>query len=362
MKAIITLFFMLSMSVAVSQNMFVHTATAGNISADASFIDHPDLNNNPGAHLLVSHNWNPSGATGVYNTEATGLFYSDALNQWSVYNESGASMIEGASFNIYFGDSSDISLHIADAANVGSLPGYSVINHPDANNNPNALIVLSTYYNPNSLRNNHNYGVWYDEGDGRWNIYTEDFADIPLDSAFFVGVNPTTAATAKHVATAGNISSNWTVIDHPLLNGDPDAMFVFTHNWGTSGTSANVVMDNTMGVWYDGSNWAIFTEDLTAMPQDAEFDIYVFDPTLSVTDNSIDGLTYFPNPVQSSFNLNANTEISSVVIFDVLGKQVFSQQGDALSMQMDLSALATGTYLAQVQSNNKTQVVKLVKL
>ena len=340
---------------------FVHTATPASISADASFIDHPDLNGNPAAKILISHNWNPPGSTGVYNDNNTGVFYSNSQNQWGVYNESGAAMVPDSSYNVYIGDGPHVYEHIADLANQAPNDVYSVLNHPDLNNNPDAKVVLTTYYNPNGLRNDHPYAVWYDGGTNRWNIFGEDLGTLPLDTAFFVGIEGGDVGYVTHTATAGNISSNWTSIDHPLLNGNPDAVFVFTHNWGTTGDPANVVIDHKMGVWYTGSNWAIYTEDSSAMPVGAEFDLMVYDPSLGVGDSSIEGLSFSPNPTTDLVTISANTEISSVTLFNILGQELAQIDGKGVSVQIDLSTYKTGYYLARVESENATQTIKLVR-
>ncbi|MDT0555842.1 DUF7452 domain-containing protein [Patiriisocius hiemis] len=364
MKPIFTFFLLLFTTIIFAQdNMFVHTATPANISADASFIDHPLLNNNPTAQLIVSHNWNPPGSTGVYNDNITGVFYSNSQNRWGVYNESGASMLDGSSYNIFIGQSTDITLHIADLANQDTNPIYSILNHPNLNGNPDAQVILTTYYNPNGIRNNHNYGVWYDSADDRWKIYTEDLVDIPLDSAFFVGVGETDAITITHTATAANISGNWTEIDHPLLDNNPDAVLVFTHNWGATGDSSNVILDKTLGVWYTGSKWAIYTEDLSPMPQDIEFDITIYDsPVLGIEDNTIEGFSMYPNPTNNQLNITAKEAISNISIYNVLGQEIATYKGNDVIMNIDVSQLSTGTYIAKVQVGDAVKASKFIKL
>jgi hypothetical protein len=361
MRTIITLILALCTSVLFAQaTMFVHTATAGNISADASFIDHPDLNGNPNAEILISHNWNPPGSAGVYNDNNTGVFYSNGQNKWGVYNENASAMIVGSSYNVYIG-SGDVVLHIADLANQATNPVYSVINHPDLNGNPNARIVLTTYFNPNGLRNDHTYAVWYNNTTDRWNIFPEDLVVLPLDTAFFMGVPDGNTAVFTHRADAGNITGNYTVIDHPLLNNNPNAVFVYTHNWGISGGSGNVVLDHVTGAWYTGSNWAIYNEDLATMPEDVEFDLMIFDPTLGTADNSIEGLSYGPNPVNDIVNIQAKEPITSVTLYNVLGAEVSQFTGEGNAMGINLSNYASGVYLARVVAGNATQTIKLIK-
>ncbi len=363
MKTIILLFsgLLLSLNAVAQDQVFVHTATAATISADASFIDHPDLNGNPGAQIVVSHSWNPPGSSGVYNEFNTGVFYSSTQAQWGVYNESGASMTENSSYNVSIGGGSDVFLHIADAGAVGSLASYSVLDHPDINGNPNAVIVLTTYFNPNGIRNNETYALWYDATPGRWNIFTESLNDIPLDSAFFVGIDGGVTTTAIHTATAGNISGNYTTITHPLLDGDPTARFTYTHNWGTSGDASNVIHDVITGVWYTGSNWAIFNEDLSAMPENIEFNLKIYDAALSAPDQVIDGLSFYPNPTNALVTITAPTAIDQVSVVNVLGQEILNVKGVNNTLQLDLSSQSAGYYFAKVTTANASQTIKLIR-
>lgn len=364
MKTIFTFLFVLVISMtSFGQIMFVHTATAATISADASYIDHPDLNNNPAAQILASHTWNPPGSGGVYNDNPTGVFYSSTQNRWGVYNESGLGMVENTSYNVYIDQGSDITLHIADVANQGSSDFYTVLNHPNLNSNPDAQIILTTYFNPNGVRNDFNYGVWYNTTDERWIAFTEDFTTIPLDAAFFVGVQGTATETITHVANAGNIFGHWTEIDNPLLNNNPDATFIFTHNWGATGDPSNVVIDKALGVWYTGSSWAIYVEDgATAMPVGIEFDIMIFDPSLGVTDeNNSLNLSTYPNPTKDVVTISAQQEINTITVYNILGQQVKTVSGDSNSVSINLSEFATGHYIAKVVAGNSSESVKIIK-
>lgn len=362
MKTIFTLCLSLLVSVGFAQEFFVHTATAATISADATFIDHPSLNNNPNAEFVISHVWNPPGSTGVYNTNNTGLFYSNAMNQWTVYNESGAAMIEDSSYFVYIPVGANSFVHIASAANQGSSPSYTVLSHPSLNGNPNPRVVMSTYYNPSSLRNDNIYGFWFDDiTDNQWNIYSEDGAAIPTDVAYMIAFETNSTYSYRHVASAGTITSNWTEIDHPLLNGNPDAQFVFSHNWGIQGNSSNVIVNNVLGAWYTGSSWAIYTEDLAAFPVDSEFDLIIKDPTLGNEDFASSEISFYPNPTRDYVTITSNDIISKIVVYDILGKQIMELQPDEATTRVDLTAMASGHYLAQVSTENGTRTLKLVK-
>jgi hypothetical protein len=78
-----------------------------------------------------------------------------------------------------------------------------------------------------------------------------------------------------HRATAGNISGHITTIDHPLANGDPNAILLVTHNYSAD-ISATPYEPNTVGVWYDGSRWTIYHENTgVAMPVGRAFNVLI---------------------------------------------------------------------------------------
>jgi len=79
-----------------------------------------------------------------------------------------------------------------------------------------------------------------------------------------------------HRATT-NISGNVTTIDHPLCNGDPNAMLIVTPNWNPGG-SGGVYNNHPIGVYYFSSRWAIFNQDLAAIPTNSAFNVMVVKP------------------------------------------------------------------------------------
>jgi hypothetical protein len=78
-----------------------------------------------------------------------------------------------------------------------------------------------------------------------------------------------------HRATAGNTSGQVTVIDNPLTNGDPSAILIVTQNWNPGGVGGTY-NTHPIGVFYNGSRWAIFNEDLGNLTVNAAFNVLVF--------------------------------------------------------------------------------------
>ena len=81
---------------------------------------------------------------------------------------------------------------------------------------------------------------------------------------------PPSANAFRHIAMPGNISNNYTLLDHPLLNGHACAQVHVTQ-----GAGGGVLNGHHVGVWYTGSRWAIYNQDLASMPIGAEFHVVV---------------------------------------------------------------------------------------
>ena len=79
---------------------FVHRAALPNTVGNATYLDNPLINGEPGAEVSVTQNWNPGGGDGVYNDHPVGVLYDEDVGEWLVYNEDDSRMPEGAAFNV----------------------------------------------------------------------------------------------------------------------------------------------------------------------------------------------------------------------------------------------------------------------
>ncbi len=80
-----------------------------------------------------------------------------------------------------------------------------------------------------------------------------------------------------HTTTATNTTGHITYLDHPDLNGNPNANIVYKHVWNPNGQSG-VFNNNIDGLWYTGSQWTIYNETTTTGPDmvlGAQFFIYI---------------------------------------------------------------------------------------
>ncbi len=90
------------------------------------------------------------------------------------------------------------------------------------------------------------------------------------------GVN-TTTPIFTHRATVANTSGSETRISHPHCNGKPGAILIVTYNFNPAGT-AGTRNDRPVGIYYTGTQWAIYNLDAAAMPVGAAYNVFVANP------------------------------------------------------------------------------------
>lgn len=89
---------------------------------------------------------------------------------------------------------------------------------------------------------------------------------VPLGGDFFV-----------HIATPETIQNRATLIDHPRLNGDPDAIFFATHVSNPFGAPVGISNPYNVGAYYSEAEekWAVYNESDDVMTPYAAFNIFI---------------------------------------------------------------------------------------
>ncbi len=84
--------------------------------------------------------------------------------------------------------------------------------------------------------------------------------------------------------------------------------------------------------------------------------------TLGTKDFTIAGLKVYPNPSQDNWTIKTqNIKMSSILVFDILGKQVLSLTPNTTEAKIDASALKSGLYFAKINTDKGSSSLKLVK-
>ena len=79
----------------------------------------------------------------------------------------------------------------------------------------------------------------------------EEVTEKIIGAAFNVRIPSTDTAALVHTATVANIVNNYTLIDDPLTNNNPNAIVLVTQNWNPGGVGG-IYNDHIIGVFYSG--------------------------------------------------------------------------------------------------------------
>jgi len=266
-----------------STGVFALITTPSNSSGDHTFIDNSLTNSNPNARILVTPNWNPSNLCGCVNANfPIGVYYDTSASKWRIYNQDGTAMPLNAAFNVFVLPAyAGAFVQTVTADNTTGVSTY--IDNALTNGNPNAILFVTPNFDPGGvcgcLNNDHNLGVWYDGS--QWIIFNQDGGAMTTGASFNVLVLVPVSDIFVHTTTAGNRVNDYTMIDNALTNGHPNAIVFATQNYNPGG--AGGMDDNhNIGMWYTGSQWAIFNQDSVTMPVNAAFNVLVPNPDASV--------------------------------------------------------------------------------
>jgi len=242
-------------------------------------------NGNPNAILFATQNWNPGGGTeGIYNNHAIGVGYDDVEGKWAISNQDHTAMPVGAAFNVLIPNvDTGVFVHQANIINTitPSVPVITYIDYPLTNGRPNTIAFVTQNWNPGGVGGTYNdqpVGVWYRTSDigFTWTIFNESLTGSLANAAFNVYIPVPDSTIFVHETTAGNTFFDYTCIDHPLTNGNPNALMHVTHNFSPDGVPGNF-HNHPIGVFYNGSlsKWCIFNEDIATMSVGTSFNVIV---------------------------------------------------------------------------------------
>ena len=144
-------------------------------------------------------------------------------------------------------------------------------------------------------------------------------------------------------------------------------------------TIADLVMDQNNIVWYityedamtgtnplvaimplvDGQTYyavILGTNGCPSLPTAVTVDI-----TLSTDEFDKSGLKYYPNPTSDILIIEYKNSIDRVTVYNLLGQKVLTQEANSKDVQLNMSALANGSYMIEIRSKKQTQFIKVVK-
>jgi hypothetical protein len=163
-----------------------------------------------------------------------------------------------------------------------SAGDYTIIDNVVTNGDPGLILFVTANYNPNGVSggvyDNHALGVFYITGStNKWAIYHEDRTPYTLNASYNVWARETSQpGTFIWRDSAANSAGDYTIIDNPATNGNPNAVILVTHNWNPGGV-VGIYENHRLGVFYIGSStnkWAIYHQDQTPYTLNANYNVY----------------------------------------------------------------------------------------
>ena len=89
-----------------------------------------------------------------------------------------------------------------------------------------------------------------------------------------------------------------------------------------------------------------------------------FEITIQFLDNNtfaFKDLKFNPNPVRDVLNIQSKDLIEDVTVFNIMGQKIQQQNFDSFDLTLQLSQLKAGNYFVKLESENKMQVIQVVK-
>lgn len=76
----------------------------------------------------------------------------------------------------------------------------------------------------------------------------------------------------------------------------------------------------------------------------------------------LENFNYYPNPVTDYLNIKSKEKIKTVTFYNTLGQEVYKQNFNDFNFKIELSSLVFGTYFVKIESDNKQNIFKIIKL
>lgn len=163
-------------------------------------------------------------------------------------------------------------IHVADSGN--TLLNSSKCNHEMLNDSSSATPIFTHRYSVGLdyiSYLNKKLGVWYVMAASRWAVFTQDKTTFPMKTAFNVLAPGNDMSSFIHKSDNSNVLGDYTIIDNPALNNNPNAVFLVNDLY-----KGSYNLEITGVYYHQGSQrWRIFNMDGSSMAENLYFNVVV---------------------------------------------------------------------------------------
>ena len=258
---------------------------------------------------------------------------------------------------------------LGDISTVTASVTTSQADSNEANNTDSFSSVIAGAYDPNDKAESHGGKINIDSFEpGDYLTYTIRFentgngnaSNIVITDELEDGLNE---ASAKVVASShpnytmervGNILSfKFNNINLPP-SVSPETTtgkgFIVFQVMPNAGYAVGDIIENNAAIFFD-TNPLIRTN--TTQTE--------FVATLNTDHFAAGSITAYPNPVKSELNIKADTALTKVEVYNVLGQLALSQNASGTVANMNMSVLKPGIYLVRIHSDKNISTVQIIK-
>ena len=234
--------------------------------------------------------------------------------------------------------------------NTTTPPPFEVVSNPDPSGvNTSATVAKMTTLSagaPWAGCETQHGTIWEWVLDGTTTTITIDVYKTVISDVTIKMVNAG-SGTVFQIPQANTVINAWETLTYDITsaiasgdNHNVDQIVVFT-DWQDPRATDNVT-------YFDNISW----EGLKIGEA----------PLLGVSNFETTKFNVYPNPTQNVWNIKSSDQIvTSIQVFDALGKQVLSLNPNSSETQIDSSTLNTGLYFAKINTEVGTSSVKLIK-
>lgn len=184
---------------------------------------------------------------------------------------------------------------------------------------------------------------------------------------------PATAAPSTAVADAPANNATGVTIDtsgtNPVISfswtdsGDATSYDFTLVGVGTVASVGNPVNISYGGWAYDTTyTWTITSYNCFGSTTSSTFTFTTGSDPLSTNDFSLSNdFFHFYNTTTNSLELKSSYSFSNIVVYNLLGQSVLEQELSQTEENVNLNSLTSGTYIAKVNFDGKTQTIKFIK-
>ncbi len=225
------------------------------------------------------------------------------------------------------------------------------------------------------------------DGGGSWEAIDDGLPDRYVTDIKASPVNPTTVFVTQsgykdndnvaHVHRSINNGDSWEDITGDLIEQPVNHIEILNDSVYFIATDYGVYMTLNSGV-----NWERVGENMPIIPifdlvidpisnrlvaatfarsiQSIDLDDLLPSTDVSVSENSKLNVAIYPNPTSNTLNLKGIKERWNAVVCTLDGKKILENQGDLYKKSIDITALASGTYLLKLTTCGSTQIIKFI--